>query len=110
MPSTAHGWPYPDGTAKIGQIHTKIQDLAAALERRLQGGSIAFPSANGAGTIAVVFPVPFTNVPSLAFSHNGPNVTALYHQSLTNLGFSCLINRSAISSPNVKWIAFDFTS
>lgn len=111
MPSTVHGWPYPDGTAKIGQLHTKIQDVAAALERRIQGGAVAYVSATGTVDIAVVFPVAFTNVPTLTQGHNQNNVTSLLHQSLTNTGFLCRVVRNASGgSVSARWLAFDYTS
>lgn len=35
MPNTTKGWPYPDGSAKMGQYPVKIQDLAQKLDDRL---------------------------------------------------------------------------
>lgn len=111
MPSTTHGWPYPDGSAKISDIHTKIQDLAAALERRIQGGVVSFVSATGTVDIAVVFPVAFTNVPTLTQGHNQNNVTSILHQSLTTTGFLYRIVRNASAGAvSARWLAFDYTS
>lgn len=109
MPSTAHGWPYPDGSAKIADLGVKIQDLAAAIERRLQGGKVNFPSANGAASIAVVFPVAYVNTPMVTLGHNGSSTTAWYYNGKTNTGMTILINRVAISAPQVEWIGLDIT-
>lgn len=115
MPSTGHGWPYPDGTAKVGELHTKIQDLASALERKLQGNSIVIASATGAVDFAVVYPQVMTNAPSVTLGTNadgtGVIVTGLAARFVTNTGFSFRINRSASNAAiSGKWIALDYIS
>lgn len=73
MPTTAKGWKYPDGSAKLGEYPVKIQDLAAQLNDRILIGKVnvtinagatfgnaVVPTAPLVGSKLEVIPIPET--------------------------------------------------
>lgn len=73
MPSTSKGWPYPDGSTKIGELHLAVKALADMLNARIligqadvtinagaTFGNISVPTAPLTGAKLKVFGIPET--------------------------------------------------
>ena len=113
MPQTTRGYPYPDGSAKVGEFDLHVKALADAIEARLgriDSGAVtitieAVDTVYGAD---VVFAPPFQAPPHVAFAKQtgSPNQVDVSITNLTAAGFTIRASRSTgLFAVPVTWIA-----
>lgn len=113
MPQTAHGYPYPDGTAKVGEFDLHVKALAEKVEanvKRIESGSelVTVTAANTVMTKAVLFAQPFDSPPNvvIAPSTSAPQQVLVSTSDTTVNGFNIrLVRTTGTTNTGVRWIA-----
>lgn len=109
MGTTARGYRYPDGSAKIGEANQHIKDLADDVDARggrTIHGTVTIPS--GTGAVSVVVSIPGGALPSASYAvvatANSVLITSLYTLSKTTTQFNIYAARSGAGAYTADWI------
>lgn len=117
MPSTTRGYPFPDGSARVGDFDQHVKDLAEAVDAKLkavQSGteSVTIPAGSSSGSKTFNFPEPFATVPNVALSigTTGVNYSVVRGAKSTN-SLTVTAHRppggstSSAATLSVEWVA-----
>lgn len=110
MPKTPQGLPYPAETEPMADMALAIKNLAEAMEKRVQAGTVQItPVANTVTSAAVTFPTPYAAPPVVTVTAQtavpGSQVQEVSAFNITATGCNVYVYRTNTTSVTISWTA-----